>query len=227
MWCCSWWLYHSQPPPMQCLQHSCRAQRTALKWFNLFRIWSFCYLFILGHHPSNLLLLKYSNSFRYDIVVGYLFILGHHPSNLLLLNYLNIFRYDTVVGHFIILAHHPSNNTQFFGAWRLAQRSLWCCCLAQWTTSQWHPGCAKTWFIFSISISGKKTISGDTLLLPNTTFHVMGGIFAKDLESVVLQVFPFWGLLKILWSFTFGCSASFMFRLMSTCDPSHLYAQYF
>jgi len=29
---------------------------------------------------------------------------------------------------------------------------------------------------------------GDTLLLPNMTFYVMGGIFAKDLESVVLQV---------------------------------------
>ena len=162
-------------------------QWTALKWFNLFQIWSFCYLFILGHHPSNLLLL----------------------------NYLNIFRYDTVVGHFIILAHHPSNNTQLLGAWRLARRSLWYCCLAQWTTSQWHPGCAKTWFIFSISISGKKTISGDTLLLPNTTFHVMGGIFAKDLESVVLQVFPIWGLLKILWSFTFVCSPSFILRLMA------------
>ena len=43
-----------------------------------------------------------------------------------------------------------------------------------------------------------ESISGDTLLLPNMTFHVMGGIFAKDLESVVLQVFPIWGLLKIL-----------------------------
>ena len=30
---------------------------------------------------------------------------------------------------------------------------------------------------------------GDTLLLPNMTFLVMGGIFAKDLDSVVLQVF--------------------------------------
>ena len=29
---------------------------------------------------------------------------------------------------------------------------------------------------------------GDTLLLPNMTFLVMGGIFAKDLDSVVLQV---------------------------------------
>ena len=60
-----------------------------------------------------------------------------------------------------------------------------------------------------------ESISGDTLLLPNMTFHVMGGIFAKDLESVVLQVFPIWGLLKILWSFTFVCSPSFILRLMA------------
>ena len=45
-------------------------------------------------------------------------------------------------------------------------------------------------------IFGKWSISGDTLLLPNMTFHVMGGIFAKDLESVVFQVFKIWVFLK-------------------------------
>ena len=56
-----------------------------------------------------------------------------------------------------------------------------------------HSVCVSAWppkfYIGSFLRNPQSYISGDTLLLPNMTFYVMGGIFAKDLESVVLQVF--------------------------------------